>query len=76
MPKTPGPSFVGRIKQHASIFPFAGGSHGWRGRGVDDNDKIHQKGAVFGLEMLGEGGMVGGVGVGGNENKMTNLKSS
>ena len=56
--------------------PLAGGSHGWRGRGVDDNDKIHQKGAVFGLEMLGEGGMVGGVGVGGNENKMTNLKSS
>jgi hypothetical protein len=59
---------------------LAGWSHGWRGRGVDDNDKIHPKAPFLDLEMMGEGGgngascMVGGAGVGGNEKE--DVKSS
>jgi hypothetical protein len=33
-----------------------GWSHGWRGGGVNDNDKIHPNAPFLDLEMMGEGG--------------------
>jgi hypothetical protein len=61
-------------KTARTYLPLAGWSHGCCGGGVHNNDKIHQKGAIFGFgndgQEQGEWGiMVEGVGVGGNENK-------
>ncbi len=40
MPPSPGPGFVGWIKQQALVFPSHGWSHGWCGGGINKNDKI------------------------------------
>ncbi len=46
MPKTPGPSFVGRIKQHESIFPLLVGAMDGAGEGLMTMIKFTKK-ALF-----------------------------
>ncbi len=62
MPKDTRARLCWTNKTARAHLPLAGWSHGWRGGGVDDNDKNHPKVLFLDLGMMGEGGGNGAYG--------------